>query len=163
MKISTSRNIQTLRGFCYLEPKHGQASIYITYSILIVSVSSFSHSYRSITHIPHFVAIPKSTLISRRALARTAPGSFDLDWAPNVGAERGSIPPYTSLRRFPACVVSKDLRRRRDLQRSLYVRDIRFMSFACVACGLRCPKRTGAAVPLCTSLLFLLPPLQSTL
>jgi hypothetical protein len=106
-----------------LDLKHGQGHRYITYHILLLLPPFlWSRFTRIIPSFPHFVAILMSPPISRRALARTAPGSTGLGLGTQVGAERGSVPPYTSLRRFPACVVLKDWCRRRDLPRTLYVR-----------------------------------------
>jgi hypothetical protein len=68
---------------------------YITYSSLLL-LHFLSLVPIALSPAYPFRSNPKSPPISRCALARTAPGSFGLDWAPNVGAERGSTTPYTS-------------------------------------------------------------------
>ena len=136
--------------------KHYYLQHFITPFFLFLSLLS-----RTLSPIFPFRSNPEVAADLEVCTCSDCAGELRLGLGTQVGAERGSVPPYTSLRRFPVCVALKDLRRRRDLPRTLYVR----LLVSCIfhfACGLRCPTRTGAAVPSCISLLSLLPPPQST-
>ena len=162
MKISTSHTRRTLHGHSRagLETGSGLYLYYLPHFIASpfhspVSVPSYYHL------ISPFCSNPYVTADLEACTCSDCAGELRLGLGTQVGAERGSVPPYTSLRRFPVCVALKDLRRQRDLPRTLYVR----LLVSCIfhfACGLRCPTRTGAAVPSCIFLISLLPPPQST-